>query len=68
MDSSQFNCENVLYNYTQIQSGRTRLEKETANKFIVQFMASPQAWIVAIELLNSGTSYQHHFIGAQALY
>lgn len=66
-----FSCENVIAAYSRIQTGRSKQEKDEANQFIVSFMASEQAWSVALELLTSPSQNAQgnsHFIGAQALY
>ena len=66
-NSTKFDIQSVLFYYGQIQSGRTRAEKDEANKFIVQFIASDQAWQIAMELLKTENTMSH-FIGAQALF
>ena len=51
--------------------GRTKVEKQEANKFIMKFIASDQAWSVALQLMKMPKAQNmeyNYFIGAQAIY
>lgn len=52
-DATNFDCASVVFNYNKLTTGRTRVEKNQANEFIAKFVASDQAWPIAIELLTS---------------
>jgi uncharacterized protein YggU (UPF0235/DUF167 family) len=54
----------VVACYLAIQEGKTRAEKDQANAYIVQFLASDQAWAVSEQLLVQGQTVQTKFLGA----
>jgi len=54
MDSAtpKYTLESVLHYFNLQLTGRTRAEKHEANKFIVAFQQSEEAWQVAVQLLG----------------
>ena len=40
--------QSVVHNYNQVQMARTRDEKNAANNYVAQFVASDQAWQIAL--------------------